>query len=247
MEAARPAVDAYLLALLTQRTLSAREFVETREGGCRITPRLAEQLAETCAVWRSHVAPVAEWTANTLARHGSSRVPTRSPLTRMHHRAALDERLPARRQRSSRSEFAALPNACRECGALLPDRRRRYCDECRRQRFVERGLLARERAAEVLARLRSEQQDPAYGGHAAHLRGSKNAVHQAAVREWPDPEIFRREILPGLQHARIAELAVATGLSEHYCSLIRLGKKVPHPRHWEVLREVSGSARATGG
>ena len=42
MEACRPTVDAYVLALLTQRTLSAREFVETREGGCRITPRRAE-------------------------------------------------------------------------------------------------------------------------------------------------------------------------------------------------------------
>jgi hypothetical protein len=30
----------------------------------------------------------------------------------------------------------------------------------------------------------------------------------------------------------------ATGLSHHYCSLIRLGKKVPHPRHWETLRHV---------
>ena len=37
MVAVRPAVDAYLLALLTQRTLSVRDFVETREGACRIT------------------------------------------------------------------------------------------------------------------------------------------------------------------------------------------------------------------
>ncbi len=60
MEAARPAVDAYVLALLTQRALSARDFVETREGGCRITPRFAEQLGGTCDVWRSNVAPVVE-------------------------------------------------------------------------------------------------------------------------------------------------------------------------------------------
>jgi len=47
MEAVRPAVDAYLLALLTERTLRGREFVETRDGCCRIIPRLAEQLAST--------------------------------------------------------------------------------------------------------------------------------------------------------------------------------------------------------
>jgi hypothetical protein len=43
--------------------------------------------------------------------------------------------------------------------------------------------------------------------------------------------VFRSEILPGLRHKPIGELVAATGLSEHYCSLIRLGKKVPHPRH----------------
>jgi CRISPR associated protein Cas1 len=177
MEAARPAVDAYELALLTQRTLSAREFVETREGACRITPRLAEQLADTCEVWRLHVAPAVEWTANALARHASSWVPTRSPLTRAHHRAALDERLPDRRQRASRSDFAALPNTCRECGAPLPDRRRRYCCEHRRERFTRRASAGRARAAEVLAQLRSEQRDPAHGGQAAKLRGTKNAAH----------------------------------------------------------------------
>jgi hypothetical protein len=224
---------------LTQRTLSAREFVETREGACRITPRLAEQLGETCEIWRSHVAPVVEWTANTLAGHASSRVPSRSPLTQAYRRAALDQRLPDRRQRASRSDFAALPSTCRECGAPLPDRRRRYCDECRSRRFAEQGPTACARAREVLAQLRSEQRDPAHGGRAAELRGAKNAVHQAAVREWrgdrPEPEVFRSEILPALRHAQISELVAATGLSEHYCSLIRLGKKVPHPRHWAAL------------
>jgi hypothetical protein len=28
----------------------------------------------------------------------------------------------------------------------------------------------------------------------------------------------------------------ATGLSEHYTSLIRLGKKIPDVRHWDALR-----------
>lgn len=140
MEAVRPAVDAYLLALLTQRTLSAREFIETREGGCRITPRLAEQLAGTCEVLRSHIAPVVEWTANALAKHARSRVPSRFPLTRAHHRAALDQRLPDRITRASRSEFAVLPSTCRECGAPLSDRRRRYCDECRERRFREAAV-----------------------------------------------------------------------------------------------------------
>ena len=240
MEAARPSVDAYVLALLTQRTLSASDFVETRDGACRITPRLAAELAETGATWREHVAPVAEWVAHTLAAHSRSRLPLRTPLTRRNWKRAWDERSPDRRQRRSRSDFAALPNTCRDSGAPLPDRRRRYCEEHRAERFHEQGAGARERAARVLAQLRAEQRDPAHGGRAAEARGAKNAAHQAAVRDWkgerPDPAVFRSEILPELRHKPIAKLVAATGLSEHYCSLIRLGKRVPHARHWEALR-----------
>jgi hypothetical protein len=53
-----------------------------------------------------------------------------------------------------------------------------------------------------------------------------------------DPEEFRSEILPGLRRVLIPDLMTATGLGQHYCSLIRLGKRVPHPRHWTALRLV---------
>jgi hypothetical protein len=43
----------------------------------------------------------------------------------------------------------------------------------------------------------------------------------------------------------IAELVAATGLSEHYCSLIRLGKRVPHVRHWKALGKI-GARDASG-
>jgi CRISPR-associated endonuclease Cas1 len=240
MEATRAAVDAYLLALLTQRTLSPREFVETREGACRITPRLAAELADTCPAWRKHIAPVVEWVAHTLNTHSSSRLPLRTPLTRRNRKEAWDERAPDRRQRQSRAEFVMLPNTCRDCGAHLPDRRRRYCHECRARSLHEQGPAARQRAREVLAQLRAEQRDPAHGGHAAEARGRKNAAHQAAVRDWkgerPDPEVFRSEILPGLRDTPIVAIVSATGLSAHYSSLIRLGKRVPHVRHWNALR-----------
>ena len=149
MEAARPAVDAYALALLTQRTLAAREFVETREGACRITPRLAAELASTCTAWRQHVGPVVEWVAHTLSKHSSSRLPLRTPLTRRNWKQAWDERAPDPRRRRSRAEFVALPNTCRDCGAQLPDRRRRYCEGCRAQRLREQGPAARQRALSV--------------------------------------------------------------------------------------------------
>lgn len=60
------------------------------------------------------------------------------------------------------------------------------------------------------------------------------------MQEWRGPEpdiaILQTDILPGLRDLPIQKLVAATGLSEHYCSLIRLGNKVPHPRHWSGLR-----------
>ena len=75
------------------------------------------------------------------------------------------------------------------------------------------------------------------------IRGRKNAAYQAAVRAWtgdrPDPVVFRTEILPGLRRKPVRDLVAATGLSKHYCSLIRLGKRVPHARHWDALRRLA--------
>jgi CRISPR-associated endonuclease Cas1 len=240
MEAARPAVDAYVLALLTQRVLDARQFVETRQGVCRLHPSFAGELAGTCTLWRNEVAPTVEWGAHTLAHHARSPVPLRTPITRRNTRAAWNKRAPEHRRRQLPAEFVALPDSCRCCGGPLGDRRRRYCETCRADQLRGQGPAARQRAGEILARLRADQRDPAHGGNAAKLRSQKNTAHQQAIRGWDgpnsDPEIFQLDILPGLRDLPLGAIQDATGLSAHYCSLIRLGKRVPHARHWEALR-----------
>jgi CRISPR-associated protein Cas1 len=155
MESARPAVDAYLLALLTQRTLSAREFTETRDGTCRLAPRFAEHFIETCDLWRRQVGPFVEQVAHLLARHARSPVAETTPLTRANKLAAWDERRPDRRRRLSPDGLATLPRTCPDCGTPIHDRRRWYCDDCRARKIADRGANARVKAAEVLARLRA--------------------------------------------------------------------------------------------
>jgi hypothetical protein len=54
-----------------------------------------------------------------------------------------------------------------------------------------------------------------------------------------DPSVFATEILPRLRDLTATEIAGATGLSQHYCALIRRGKKTPHPRHWNTLKAVA--------
>ena len=246
MEPVRPIVDTYVLALLTQRTLACEDFTETRQGSCRITPPMAARLAETTTNWRHHVAPIAEGIVQILAQSTTGAATISAPLTRAQHHAAWDDRAPERKRRQTKAATPILANAGHDCGTHLPDRRRRYCEGCRHARWTANASAGRDNAATVLACLRAEQQDPAHGGRAAELRGRKNAAHQQAVRDWdgprPDREVFRDAILPGLREIPIAKLVAATGLSEHYCSLIRLGKKVPHPRHWDVLRMVGGQA-----
>jgi CRISPR associated protein Cas1 len=251
MEAVRPIVDSYVLALLTQRTLAASDFVETRQGACRIQQRLAAELAATLTAWRKHVAPIVEQTAHALAESATGRVPQLTPLTRANHRAAWDKRSPVRKVRQSAAGSLILPSSCRDCGQPLSDRRRRYCDQCRRAQVAAQVAKGRDKAAAVLAQLRAEQRDPAHGGRAAQIRGTKNAAHQRAVRDWTgerlDSAVFTAEILPGLRQRSVPDLVAATGLSTHYCSLIRLGKVVPHARHWEVFRQAASSATSTHG
>jgi CRISPR-associated endonuclease Cas1 len=241
MEAIRPAGDAYVLGLLTQRTLSTRDFIETRQGGCRLHPNLAKNLLSTLPGWRKHAAPVAEHVAHLFADAAPGELPLLTPLTRRNHYESWKRRAPNRLTRNN-TPTLVLPPSCHDCGVTLYDRRRRYCETCTRERIARRGANARQTAQTVLAELRAEQRDPAHGGRAAKVRGAKNAVHQRAVHAWtgerPDPAAFTREILPGVRNLPIAQLVAATGLSDHYCSLIRLGKKVPHPRHWETLRAV---------
>ena len=76
-------------------------------------------------------------------------------------------------------------------------------------------------------------------------RSSRNSGKLLANSEWernqtdqPDPATFEKEIGPKLKTVSLLETMRATGLSRTYCGMIRRGVRVPHPRHWEVLREL---------
>jgi len=73
----------------------------------------------------------------------------------------------------------------------------------------------------------------------ANTRRREEAAAWDAAHARPDPEIFRREILPGLADVPLGAMMRATGLSKRYVWLIRRGGYVPHPRHWEALLEVA--------
>jgi hypothetical protein len=79
---------------------------------------------------------------------------------------------------------------------------------------MKRSAIARTRHAEALA-----------------ATGHERLTAEERVR-------FSRELLPALDHVSVATLAKATSLSKTYCSFIKRGLRVPHPRHWATLKAL---------
>jgi CRISPR-associated endonuclease Cas1 len=246
MEAVRPEVEGFVLELLKTRCLRAADFHETVRGQCRLLPPLTRTLAETSPIWERRVAPVVEIVARMLASSNPRIVRIATPLTESNRsagRAPLRSISPSTKS-ASQPRFA---RTCGMCGGDLPSQSRTYCDDCIKQFKDEQFPRLLRGGSSAIARLAAEGRDPAHGGEAARKRGASNTRRMREAVEWdrvhserPDPEQFKREILPRLQSASLREIMKVTGLSLRYCSLIRRGLYVPHPRHWGGLRVVSG-------
>jgi hypothetical protein len=215
---------------------------------CRDPPLLTHHLAKTTTRWTKAIAPVAEAIAHAIVRTqgnvgpGIAAVPTL--LTEASRRAGREA---SKRKGKVREllEFG-LPQACQECGAALGNPSRKYCDAC----FPEQRKAAMETFAiagpAAMARRRAAGTDPAHTIEARRKQGIRAAENVRANREWDESEgstkdslKFKRDILPGLQSVPLSEIVKASGLSLRYSSLIRRGLKVPHPRHWNALRELA--------
>ncbi len=246
MEAARAAVDAYVLDLLGSRVFSRNDIFETREGACRLLPPLTEHLAQATRSWGKVVGPWAERTAKVLlANQTASRgsIPP-TPLTGANRRAGrgLDPKPLA-------MQAVKLRPACRGCGEVLEDPERLYCDGCLPERQAETVAILADAGPMALARLRATGRDPAHGGPAGQKRGQRNASHLRANKEWLESSgnqaeavDFAEDVLPQLRSVPLSVMMDATGLSVRYCSVIRRGLKVPHRRHWEILRHLGKGA-----
>ena len=235
MEAIRPDVDQYLLDLIGSHTFARKEFVETPRGVCRLATTLTHRLAETTTRWFSAVGPVVEAVAKTLLADTPIRLSQNN--RRIAHGGTLKKLAVTR---------AGLTQGCLDCGdSALPTAT--YCEGCRVERTADWLPELSERATRHLERARAEGRDPAHGATAAKKRGQKNRQHLLDARKWdksnerPDAATFIREILPLLEALTAGDLARATGLSRPYCSMIKRGAYVPHPRHWKRLRDFSST------
>jgi CRISPR-associated protein Cas1 len=244
MEAGRPAVDAYLLALLAQRPFSLKDVHETATGQCRLLPPLTRQLAQTAPTWANTIAPHAEAIARRLAKHAGL-APPATRLTGATRRQArrLSPKTPQRGRRPT------VPSVCAECGAEVAAGQRR-CSDCHAQANAKR--LRAHQTVEVDGRRAS-------GAHPSQTpdvqeRISRSQRAQWAARKATDrptgftgrPSEFHRLILPKLALVPPRQLAMATGLSRGYCAQIRAGDRVPDIRHWAAFHLAGLNAKQTG-
>ncbi len=242
LEVVRPQIDEYVYDQLAARTFSHRDFVELPSGNCRLTRSIVAALAETGTAWSAALAPYAERVTKILAK-SSRAVSTATPLTQANRskgRSAI--RTGAAKPKQARA--TRLPDACHSCGIVFDgaSRDRDLCDEClldsRRERVVAFQTAGRAAIDRAVAEGRHVSTNPA----AKAKLGRANAARIAEAIAWErehrgpaDPDVFRREILPELQDLPLSRLSAATGLSNAYCSQVRRGLAVPHPRHWEAL------------
>jgi CRISPR-associated endonuclease Cas1 len=231
MEAVRPQVDQYVLTWLLSRPLRREWFLEERNGNCRLMSSLAIQLSETAPTWARAVAPIAEWVArafwSTIAKPD---VPVATRLTQNNKREAKGKPI------SAPAPAPRPENSCVTCGGAVA-KGSTHCTVCvvpvSRERMLElarQGRIA-SKSPESRARLAATQR-----GQALAWR----RWEPSDKPEWLTVKIYDDKIKPALLQSSISQIAGALKVSIPYAANIRLGRRKPHPRHWQTLAKLAG-------
>jgi CRISPR-associated protein Cas1 len=235
MEVCRPSgVDAFVLNWLQSEPLRKSDFLEDRNGNCRIASSLAIKLCETSDTWRRLVAPVAEYVAQEV--WSSISRPTSNPAR---HRIAT--RLTQRTKRAVKGtdvpsvKTPRPEKRCRGCGKTV-QRDSIHCKECDVEVATDR-LVEVARAGRIAGHTPEAIAKEAET-HRKHAR-ARAAWNPAKQPAWLTEQVFSEEIQPALAQASATAIAKRIGISRWYAGRIREGYR-PHPRHWQALAGLVG-------
>jgi CRISPR-associated endonuclease Cas1 len=225
LEALRPVVERYVLALTTTRTFRATDFEETREGRCRLRPPLTHDVAEQLLpeLARAVAAP-AEALAHLLATSSPGKIHLSTPLSRANTANAQVRGRRSANRRDATTAQAVRPT-CEKCGVDLYGSARKLCPTC--------WPVVRADYLRQLGKARAKPPAPA-----------KPTVEKVSGG-WTF-EQYQTQILPALAPFSLPEMERATGLSNATCSRVRRGLQVPNPRHWAALADLAGVFRSVG-
>ena len=234
MEPVRPQVDAYVLDWIGREPIRREWLFEQRDGNCRLMASFAARLSETAATWGRAVAPIAEWVARTLSSAIKKQIRSGLPPTRL----TQDQRREARgvsNELSTKTPPKPM-RICRTCGDPLK-RGQLYCKSCALPAGKERfGDVAR------LGRIASHTDEAEIGRAKTRLRhaAALKAWYPATLPEWLTERTYREKVQPRLAKLTVRAIAEALGISKPYATDIRVGKRLPHARHWENLAHLAG-------
>jgi len=234
MEPVRPQVDAYLLAWLRREPLRKEWFFEQRDGNCRLMGSFAARLTETSVTWSRAVAPFAEWVARSLWTTLSTPASRRAPATRLTqgHRRVAKGAAPTVNPPSP----PRPPAVCRMCGTGIRFGRR-YCPPCNliiaRESMIEAAKLGRVKGHSAEARARQADKQR---GHAVAVK----SWNPSDKPDWLTEEVYREKIQPKLSAVTVRAISSKLGISDPYAAEIRAGRYLPHPRHWQILANLTG-------
>jgi CRISPR-associated endonuclease Cas1 len=231
MEVVRPQVDSYLLDWITRQPLNREWFFEQRDGNCRLMAPIAVQLSKTAPTWGRAVAPIAEWVAHAFwSTIRKPDAPLATRLTQTNKREAKGKAI-------SLSMPAPPPeNVCLACGKSVAKGSTR-CARCA-------VAVSTERMLEVARRGRIASKSPESRARVAATQRRHAATHgkwlPSSQPDWLTEEKYTTKITPLLARSSNSEIARTLDVSIPYAASIRMGRRRPHPRHWELLAELAG-------
>lgn len=238
METVRPVVDLWLFDWLKEATFAKRDFGEGSDGTIRISRPLSSHLAMTAALWRSAADDVAAWMAKRLT--GDSAAKLRGGL-------GADFRVEARRH-AVRWKIRGLvedpiPRLCLDCGKALPSRHRKFCSDACAASY-HGGAPGTHSLAAIAARFNNTPEATAQ--RSARIKANRAAeaswrsrpgwseAGDETLREW-----YASALRPALLGCRSADIRRVMGLSLPTAIDVRMGRVVPHPRHYAALATLA--------
>ncbi len=237
MEPVRPQVDAFVLNWIAREPLRREWFFEQSDGNCRLMAPLAALLSETAQTWRRAIAPLAEYVARALWSKGPKHARYRSTPTRL---TQEQKRIVKGSSFDDASIRPIFPDGvCRICGKTTR-RGTEHCKSC--------GMIVATehmKVAAVKGRSVAHSSD-AQSRRAATLRKNVAAAKNwdaASLPTWLNEDVYRAKIVPLLATVTRSSIASVLGVSLPYAANVRNGKRIPHPRHWVKLAELTGILR----
>ena len=228
LEPVRPQIENWLLSWIMQEPLHRADFFETATGNCRLRSHLCAKLSETAPTWGKLVAPWAEYVAHTLWESTSrpkvaSSIPTR--LTQQHRREAKG-RIPFPEVQAPKPD-----RVCCGCGKQIRRFGTHFCSKCAVTATRENFDTGRQNAHQL----------ESLAKRSATQRRHKQAIQNwkpSDLPAWLTCDVYVKRVQPALARVAKARICSALGVSEPYSSDIRAGKRIPHPRHWQILAQL---------